>query len=148
MFNINTLSPRQSSHPGKPNQSHKSVNIVLRLTNSVMYTCKIMNSTKGVKSGVPKRVSISCLTCGTRHDSRINISYASVGEQNLQHIRWHRSAKSVNKACMTTIKFPNQQVMMNDEWFSNTSDFPPCREQLWDKSISHGFHDLQFCAYI
>ena len=26
------------------------------------------------------------------------------------------------------------------------SDFPPCREQLWDKSISHGFHDLQLCA--
>ena len=27
--------------------------------------------------------------------------------------------------------------------FSHTSDFPPCREQLWDKSISHDFHDLQ-----
>ena len=29
---------------------------------------------------------------------------------------------------------------------SRTSDFPPCREQLWDKSISHGFLDLQLCA--
>ena len=29
--------------------------------------------------------------------------------------------------------------------FSHTSDFPPCREHLWDKSISHGFHDLQHC---
>ena len=27
---------------------------------------KIMKSTKGVKSGVPERVSISCPTCGTR----------------------------------------------------------------------------------
>ena len=27
-----------------------------------------MNSPKGVKSGVPKRVSISCPTCGTGHD--------------------------------------------------------------------------------
>ena len=30
--------------------------------------------------------------------------------------------------------------------FSHTSDFPPCREQLWDKPISHGFHDLQLCT--
>ena len=29
---------------------------------------EIMNSPKGVKSGVPERVSISCPTCGTRHD--------------------------------------------------------------------------------
>ena len=28
----------------------------------------IMNSPKGVKSGVPERVRISCPTCGTRHD--------------------------------------------------------------------------------
>ena len=27
-----------------------------------------MNSQKGVKSGVPERASISCPTCGTRHD--------------------------------------------------------------------------------
>ena len=30
--------------------------------------------------------------------------------------------------------------------FSHTSDLSPCREQLWDKSISHGFHDLQLCT--
>ena len=36
-----------------------------------------------------------------------------------------------------------------DDWLaqfsliSHTSDFLPCREQLWDKFISHGFHDLQ-----
>ena len=29
---------------------------------------EIMNSPKGVKSDVPERVSISCHTCGTRHD--------------------------------------------------------------------------------
>ena len=29
---------------------------------------KIMKSPKGVKSGVSERVSISCPTCGTRHD--------------------------------------------------------------------------------
>ena len=34
---------------------------------------EIMNSTKGVKSGVPERVSISCPTCGTRQD--FNIGY-------------------------------------------------------------------------
>ena len=28
----------------------------------------IMNSPKAVKSGVAERVSISCPTCGTRHD--------------------------------------------------------------------------------
>ena len=33
-----------------------------------------------------------------------------------------------------------------DSKFSHTSDFLPCREQLWDKSISHDFHDLQLCA--
>ena len=30
---------------------------------------EIMNSPTGVKSGVPERVSISCPTCATRHDS-------------------------------------------------------------------------------
>ena len=29
---------------------------------------EIMNCPKRVKSGVPERVSISCPTCGTRHD--------------------------------------------------------------------------------
>ena len=29
---------------------------------------EVMKSPKGVKSGVPERVSISCDTCGTRHD--------------------------------------------------------------------------------
>ena len=29
---------------------------------------EIMNSPKGVKSGVPARMSNSCPTCGTRHD--------------------------------------------------------------------------------
>ena len=29
---------------------------------------EIMNSPKGVKPGVPVRVSISCPTCGTRND--------------------------------------------------------------------------------
>ena len=29
---------------------------------------EIMNSPKGVKSGVPETVSISCPTCGTLHD--------------------------------------------------------------------------------
>ena len=42
---------------------------------------EIMNSPKGVKSGVPERVSISCTTCGTRHDLRQitgNQSYVTV----------------------------------------------------------------------
>ena len=29
---------------------------------------EIINSQKGLESGVPERVSISCPTCGTRHD--------------------------------------------------------------------------------
>ena len=32
---------------------------------------EIMNSQKGVKSGVPERVSISCPTCGTCHISQL-----------------------------------------------------------------------------
>ena len=47
-----------------------------------------MNSPKGVKSGVPERVNISCPTCGTRHDLPIitgNQSYVTVSEQTIQH---------------------------------------------------------------
>ena len=41
---------------------------------------EIMNSPKGVKSGVPEGVSMSCPTCGTRHDLR----KMTVGEQTCQ----------------------------------------------------------------
>ena len=48
-----------------------------------------MNSPKGVKSGVPERVSISCPTRGTRHDLpqiTVNQSYVAVSEQTtIQH---------------------------------------------------------------
>ena len=57
-----------------------------------------MNSPKGVKSGVPERVSISCPTCGTRHDSRKltgNQLYVTVGEQTLQHMR-HKNTFLLN----------------------------------------------------
>ena len=50
---------------------------------------EIMNSPKGVKSCVPERVSISCPTCGTRHDlSQItgNHLYDTVSEQTIQHM--------------------------------------------------------------
>ena len=50
---------------------------------------EIMNSPTGVKSCVPERVSISCHTCGTRHDLAKptgNQSYVTVGEQTLQHM--------------------------------------------------------------
>ena len=44
-------------------------------------------------------------------------------------------------------KSPTTLQNINElNFFSHTYDFPPCREQLWDKSISHGFHDLQLCA--
>ena len=33
---------------------------------------EVMNSPKGVKAGVPEIVSISCPTCGTRHDLHPN----------------------------------------------------------------------------
>ena len=49
---------------------------------------EIMNSPKGVKSGVPERVSISCPTCGTRHDLPNitgNQSHLTVNEQTIQH---------------------------------------------------------------
>ena len=49
---------------------------------------EIKNSPKGVKSGVPERVRISCPTCGTRHDlPQItgNQSYVTVSEQTVQH---------------------------------------------------------------
>ena len=35
-----------------------------------------MNSPKGVKSGVPERVSISCPTCGTRHNGTASVAIA------------------------------------------------------------------------
>ena len=50
---------------------------------------EIMNSPKGVKSGVPERVSISSPTYGTRHDLHKitgNQSYVTVGEQAPQHM--------------------------------------------------------------
>ena len=61
-YMYNKISPRQSSltNPGKQT-SHESVNIILKLTNSVMYISlmgKILNSPKGVKSGVLERVII------------------------------------------------------------------------------------------
>ena len=49
----------------------------------------IMNSPKGVKSGVPERVSNSCPTCGTRHDllkATGNQSYFTVSEQIIKHM--------------------------------------------------------------
>ena len=48
-----------------------------------------MNSPKGVRSGGPKRVSISCPTCGTRHDLHKitgNQSYVTVSDQTIQHM--------------------------------------------------------------
>ena len=48
-----------------------------------------MNFPKGVKSGVPERVSISCPTCGTRHDLHKLTkyqSYVTVSEQTIQHM--------------------------------------------------------------
>ena len=51
---------------------------------------QIMNSPKGVKSGVLERVSISRpIACGTRHDlPKItgNQSYVTVSEQTIQHM--------------------------------------------------------------
>ena len=42
--------------------------------------------------------------------------------------------------------YPMFDVIRHIFTFSHTSDIPPCREQLWDKSISHGFHDLKLCT--
>ena len=50
---------------------------------------KIMNSPKGVKAGVPERVSNSRPTCGTRHDllkTTGNQSYVTVSEQIFKHM--------------------------------------------------------------
>ena len=42
---------------------------------------------KGVKSGVPERVSISCPTYGTRHDLQTeNQSCVTIGEQAVQRL--------------------------------------------------------------
>ena len=41
---------------------------------------EIMNSPKGVTSGVLEKGSISCSTCGTHHDLTGNQSYVTVGE--------------------------------------------------------------------
>ena len=63
---------------------------------------EIMNSPKGVKSGVPERVS----TCHYLHQITGNQSYVTVGEQTLQH----RGVTFVNKVCMTTIEFPKSSL--------------------------------------
>ena len=51
---------------------------------------EIMNFLKGMKSSVPERaISISCPTCGTRHDlPQItgNQSYVTAGEQIIQYM--------------------------------------------------------------
>ena len=57
-----------------------------------------MNSQKGVKSGVPERVNISSITCGTCHDllkTTGNQSCVKVGEQTVQHIRYVNSYTEV-----------------------------------------------------
>ena len=67
---------------------------------------EIMNSPKGVKSGVPSGKSEHFLpTSGTRHDLRKitgNRSYVTVGEQTFQYML-HTGVKFVNKVCMTAI---------------------------------------------
>ena len=48
-----------------------------------------MNSTTGVKSGVPTTVSISCPTCGTRHDLPLithNQSYVTVSDTEVSNL--------------------------------------------------------------
>ena len=72
---------------------------------------EIMNSQRGVKSGVPERVSISCPTCGTRHDYRKkkngNQSCVTVGEQTVQNNYVTQKCQICKKkVCMTTIEFP------------------------------------------
>ena len=46
--------------------------------------------------------------------------------------------------------FWGQWIVNTDNWyvlFSHYSDFPPCWEQFWDKSIAHGFfHYLEVCV--
>ena len=52
----------------------------------------VMNLPKGVKSGVPERVSISCSTCGTIHESHNifgNQACIIFSEQTRQHM-WHK----------------------------------------------------------
>ena len=62
---------------------------------------EIMNSPKGVKSGVPEMVNISCPTCGTRHD----VHQITVSEQTIQHM-WHRGVQFVNKVLWRPYNFP------------------------------------------
>ena len=60
---------------------------------------EIMNSPKGVKSRAPERMSISCPTCGTRHDLHTgnhSYMYVTVSEQTIQHSMWRRGVKFVN----------------------------------------------------
>ena len=66
---------------------------------------------KGVKSGIPEIVGISCPTCGTRHDlPKItgHQSYVTVGEQTLQP--FNVCVHFVNRVYMTTIEFPKQVI--------------------------------------
>ena len=114
-----------------------------------------MNSPKGVKTGVPERVSISCPTCGIRNDlPQItwyqSYMYVRVSEQTIQHYMWHRGIKFVNKVCMTTIEFPKSSLMfpwrislLQYLWNQNRSSeqkififhtYPSITYQLWNKN--------------
>ena len=54
---------------------------------------KIMNSPKGVKPCVPERESISCPTCGTRHDLH-TITFSQIFVQWVIKIQIYDSSQS------------------------------------------------------
>ena len=67
---------------------------------------------------------------------------------DFSHHNWHKSPNPARVA-----SDDGGIRLFGDEWWEIflayfCPDLPPwpCREQLWDKSISHGFHDLQLCT--
>ena len=82
---------------------------------------EIMNSPEGVKSCVPERVSISCPTCGTRHDLHQitgNQPFVTVSEQTIQHMS-HRGIKFVSKLVYDDLEFPKSSLREEYPCFNN-----------------------------
>ena len=94
---------------------------------------EIMSSPKGVKSSVPERVSMSCPTCGTRHDlPQItgNQSYVTVSEQPIQHkcqqglYGDHRISEklSVVVCAMNILKLSTMRSYLHIAWIESEGD--------------------------
>ena len=72
---------------------------------------KIMKSPKGVKSGVPERVSISCPTCDNSHDEWVKSWGSVLINLPYLYIMWELSPHTVHKYICRFVTRGNQIIM-------------------------------------